>query len=207
MRHWHITLLLLSVAIATAAVAVACSGGGKGSTNGTPAAASEKPGTTVQVLAVSNCNRSWVRPEQVTATYRSMLTGKVSLYAAYVPSDTSDTYDGGFGSQYVVVFSVGGGSSGVALHVKDGRVTWIEHACPDLAGLVASSRVKSFIVGLGSTPATSATPGGSGATGIPELDHLIQSATAGNDIELASLAGYQRVACAAKASATAPACR
>lgn len=205
MRRWYIGLGLLLVAVATVAVGVACSGGGKGS--GTPAAAPEKPGTKVQVLAVSSCAHGWVRPEQVTATYRSMLTGKVSLYAVYVPRDTSDTYNGGFGSQYVIVLSVGGGSSGVALHVKDGRVTWVEYACPDLASLVTGSRVKSFILGPGPTPATSATPGGSGPTEIPELNHLIQSATAGKDIDLASLAGYQKVACAAKASATAPACR
>lgn len=210
--RWHRALGLVALVVATAAAA--CGGGGS-STAGTPgvggggsSSAAEQPGTKVQVMAVSSCDHSWVRPENLTDTYRTVLTGQVTLYAVYLPSDTSNTFDGGFGSQYVIVLRTAGQSSGVALHVKGGRVTWIERACPDLASLVASSRVKSFYVAPGGTPVQSQTPGSAGApTGIPEVDHLIQAATSGNIVDLASLAGYQQVACAVTASATAPACR
>jgi len=214
MRTRLLTSGLLMLAAATAVFFVACGGGGNGggstaAAGGTPGAP-ETAGTKVEALAFSNCDRSWVRPEQVSAAYRMMLPDAVALYAVYEANDTSDTFDGGFGAQYVIVLTSGknadGKPAGVALHVRDGRVTWIEHQCPDVAGLVASKRVKSFLVAPAATPSATAQSGDK-PTGIPELDHLVQAARAGNVIELASLAGYQRVACVQGGSAAGPACR
>ncbi len=135
---------------------VGCEGGGTASAP--PCRAGEASGTKVEALAFSNCDHSWVRPEQVADQYRLLLpSGQVSLYAVYRPNDTADTFEGGFGQQYVVVLAAG--QSGLALHVRDGRVTWIEKECKGLDDLVAGSRVKSMIVAPGAKPATaSATP-------------------------------------------------
>jgi hypothetical protein len=128
---------------------VGCEGGGSASA---PACREgESSGTKVEALAFSNCDKSWVRPEGVTAQYQLLLpSGDVSLYAVYQPSDTSDSFAGGFGSQYVVVLAAGkrsdGQPAGVALHVRQGRVTWLEKACGSIDELVSASRVKSMIV-------------------------------------------------------------
>jgi hypothetical protein len=106
----------------------------------------EAPGTQVEALAFSDCDRRWVRPEHVAEQYKLVLpSGQVSLYAAYRANDTSNTFEGGFG---------------VALHVKDGRVTWVEHECKGIFELIAGSRVKSMMIAPGGTkPATpGATP-------------------------------------------------
>lgn len=135
---------------------VGCEGGGTASAP--PCRSGESSGTKVEALAFSNCDHSWIRTEQVTDQYRMLLpSGQVSLYAAYRPNDTSDTFEGGFGSTAVIVLS--SGQSGVALHVKDGRVTWIEKECKGLDDLVAGSRVKSIIVAPGGKAVTpGATP-------------------------------------------------
>jgi len=174
---------LIALAAAAAAVAMACGGGA---------------GAKVEALAVSGCDRGWVLPATVSDTYKAALgSGNVTLYAVYRPKDTSNTYDGGFGSQYVMVLATDSG--GVALHVKSGRVTWIEQACKGIGDLVTGSRVDSFVI--------SPTPAGTSATsGIPEVDHLIESAVAGKVIELASLAGYQHVGCVSGGSAAGPPC-
>jgi hypothetical protein len=105
-----------------------------------------------------------VRPEKVAAQYRLLLaSGGASLYAVYEPSDTSDTFAGGFGSQYVIVLAAGkredGQPAGVALHVRAGRVTWLEKACGSIDELVSASRVKSMIVAPGEQAgAATATP-------------------------------------------------
>ncbi|TAK61456.1 MAG: hypothetical protein EPO22_08395 [Dehalococcoidia bacterium] len=135
---------------------VGCEGGGTASAP--PCRSGEASGTKVEALAFSNCDHSWIRPEQVSDQYKLLLSsGQVSLYAAYHPNDTSDTFEGGFGSTVVVVLSAG--QSGVALHVKDGRVTWIEKECKGIGDLVAGSRVKSMIVAPGGSAETpGATP-------------------------------------------------
>jgi hypothetical protein len=125
----------------------------------------EAPGTKVEALAFSTCDHSWVRPEHVAEQYKQLLpSGQVSLYAVYRANDTSNTFEGGFGAGYVVVLAAGkrsdGQAAGVALHMKDGRVTWIEHECKGIFELIAGSRVKSMIIAPGGTkPATpGATP-------------------------------------------------
>lgn len=140
---------------------VGCEDGG--STSAPACREGESPGTKVEALAFSNCEDSWVRPEGVTAQYQLLLpSGDVSLYAVYEPNDTSDTFAGGFGSQYVIVLAAGkrsdGQPVGVALHVRLGRVTWLEKACGSIDELVSASRVKSMIVApaeqAGPAPAT-----------------------------------------------------
>lgn len=144
----------------------------RGSEGGSPTCrGDESEGTAVEVLASSSCQRGWIRPEQVSDTLRTLLpSGEVDLFAVYQPNDSSDSYDGGFESRHVVVLSAGkrsdGSPGGVALHVRDGRVTWLEQACSDITDLVDASRVKSFIVPPassgetrpGGTPAADATP-------------------------------------------------
>ena len=119
----------------------------------------ESDGTAVEVLASSNCRRGWIRPEQVTDTLQSLLpSGSVHLFAVYQPEDDSDSYDGGFGSTYVVVLSTGkrtdGSPGGAALHVRDGRVAWLEQACSRIADLIEGKRVKSFVIPPVSSGAT-----------------------------------------------------
>jgi len=119
----------------------------------------EPAGTSVEVLATSSCQRGWIRPEQVSDALRELLpSGEVSVFAVYRPNDDSDTYDGGFGSQYVAVLSAGkrsdGKPAGVGLHVTGGRVTWLEHECSEILELIATSRVKSFIIPPVSSGAT-----------------------------------------------------
>ncbi len=130
--------------------------GASGTAAGPACRTGESPGTKVEALAFSNCDQSWIRPEQVSDQYRLLLpSGEVSLYAVYRPNDTSNTVAGGFGSQYVIVMTAG--KSGVALHVKDGRVTFVEKECKGIADLASSSRVKSMIIspgGAGTAPAT-----------------------------------------------------
>jgi len=146
----------------------------------------ESAGTSVEVLASSGCQRGWVRPEQVSDTLRTLLpSGEVNLFAVYQPKDTSNSYDGGFGSQYVVVLSAAkrpdGTPTGVALHVNDGRVTWLEHECSEILELIATSRVKAFIIppvasgatqaagtpGAGVTPTTTTPAGATPAASTP----------------------------------------
>ncbi len=141
---------------------VGCEGGG--TATAPPCRSGESKGTKVEALAFSNCDHSWVLPEQVSDQYKMLLpSGQVSLYAVYRPNDTSNTFEGGFGSQYVIVLSAGkrsdGQPAGVALHVNDGRVTWIEHECKGIAELVAGSRVKSTIIAPGGSATAATTPG------------------------------------------------
>jgi hypothetical protein len=129
---------------------------------------SESSGDEVEVLASSGCERQWVRPEQVPETYRAALAaGGVTLFAVYEPNDTADPFGEGFGAQYVIVLLSGkrddGPAEGVALHVKAGRVVWLERACAQALELVSAARVRSFIVApagvtVASTPTASAQP-------------------------------------------------
>jgi len=119
---------------------------------------SEGGGAEVEVLASSGCDRAWVRPEQVPDTYRSALADGVRLYAVYEPNAAAEASTRGSGAQYVIVL-VGsnredGPAAGVALHVKDGRVTWLERSCAQVGELVGADRVRSFVVApAGPTPA------------------------------------------------------
>jgi hypothetical protein len=118
--------------------------------------ATESEGTSVEALPWSGCERGWIRPVQVTDSFRAALpSGQVQLFAAYEANDTSNSYAGGFLSPQVIVLSTGK-RSGVALHVKGGRMMWIEGACSDVNDLVLAWRVKSFIIPPASSGATQA---------------------------------------------------
>jgi hypothetical protein len=81
-----------------------------------------------------------------------------------------------------------------------------------LLGLVLSASLAACDGG-GGTETTVRTPGGSSgetiATGVPELDHVVNSALAGNFLELAGLTGYQMIGCVEEAEglSSPPVCR
>jgi hypothetical protein len=126
----------------------------------------EAEGKSVEVLPSSGCDRTFVRPEQVPDAFRAVFPGKATdVVAAYRPKADALLYGGGFGNKQVIVFRTGlhpnGAAAGVALHVKDGRVVWIESDCDNLFALMVPERVDSFIVDprdLGSPVAATATP-------------------------------------------------
>ena len=135
----------------------------------------ESDGTSVEVLPASTCERTFVRPEQVPDAFRAAFPGKATdVVAAYKPTADPLAYGGGFGGKQVIVFRTGQHPdtlpAGVALHIKDGRVVWIEADCNNLLALIVAERVESFIIdpaGAGSPVANTGTPVPL-ATGQPE---------------------------------------
>jgi hypothetical protein len=120
----------------------------------------ESDGTPVEILASSGCSNGWVRPEEVPDAYRFTLApDKPELVAVIKPRDGPATYGGGFGAQAVAVFrsrtSSDGQPGGVALHITNGRITWIEASCRNLAELTAPDRVESVIFDPKNPPASS----------------------------------------------------
>jgi hypothetical protein len=111
----------------------------------------EEIGTEVDVLAASACDDGWVRPEEVPDAFRLALEPDTpELLAVYRPAYGEGTFGGGFGSNVVAVFDTGarddGTPKGVALHINDGRVVWIEADCPELSELLLPERIESFII-------------------------------------------------------------
>ncbi|MFI5178320.1 MAG: hypothetical protein ACHQO8_07145 [Vicinamibacterales bacterium] len=134
-----------------------------------PCRETESDGTLVEVLPVTaSCNSGWVRPEQVPDSFGLALPkGKPVMLAVLKPKATLATFGGGFGADQAVVFRTGthgdGSATGVALHLRTGRVVWIEADCHNLLELIASDRVDAFIVDPNgtvtpSTPAPAASP-------------------------------------------------
>jgi hypothetical protein len=104
-----------------------------------------------------------VRPELATQAYGSALaSGVVAPLAVYKPSDGPDTYGGGFGAQYVAVLSIGkrgdGSPAGVALHITNGRIAWLERECAQLFELLSGDRVESFVVDPAAPPKDATVP-------------------------------------------------
>lgn len=111
----------------------------------------EESGTEVEVLAGSSCSNAWVRPELVPDAFRlSLAPEEPRLVAVYTPAYPEGTFGGGFGATAVAVFDTGlkvdGTAKGVALHVLDGRVVWLQNDCADASELLAPDRVASFII-------------------------------------------------------------
>ena len=111
----------------------------------------ESPGDEVEVLAVSGCDPTWVRPEDVPDIFRlSLATDSPKLLAVYMPANPEGTFGGGFEATAVAVFDTGfrvdESPKGTAFHIKDGRVVWIETDCNDLASLLDPAKVASFII-------------------------------------------------------------
>lgn len=113
----------------------------------------ESDGTSVEVLPSSGgaCERNFVRPEQVPDAFRTAFPSKdTAVFAVYRPKPDPASFGGGFSSGQVIVFRTGAHPNtapmGVAVHVKDGRVVWLEADCDNVFTLVASERVDSFIL-------------------------------------------------------------
>lgn len=112
----------------------------------------EADGTLVEVLPVTaSCDGGWVRPEQVPDSFSLDLPrGKPAMLAVMKPKATPATFGGGFGADEAVVFRTGthgdGSAMGVALHLRNGRVVWIEADCKNLLELIAPERVGTFII-------------------------------------------------------------
>jgi hypothetical protein len=130
----------------------------------------ESDGASVEVLASSGCSNGWVRPEQAPDAYRiSLAPDKPELVSVIKPRLGPFVYGGGFGAQSVAVFrsKIGGDGQpgGVALHITDGRISWIEASCHNLAELTAPARVESVIFDPKNAAASSSpTPSATAAT-------------------------------------------
>jgi hypothetical protein len=109
----------------------------------------ESDDTSVEVLPSSACSDGWVRPEQAPDAFRFALQAKPELLAVAKPHIAPTVFGGGFGAEEVAIFRTGthaeGQPSGVALHIKSGRVVWIEADCHNLFELVAPEKVDSFV--------------------------------------------------------------
>lgn len=143
-----------------------------------PCRDTEADGTAVEVLPVTaSCDGGWVRPEQVPDSFRLDLPeGKPVMLAVLKPKATPATFGGGFGADQTVVFRTGthgdGSAMGVALHLRNGRVVWIEADCRNLLELIAPERVDAFIVDPNgtvtpSTPTPAASPAAALASATP----------------------------------------
>lgn len=119
---------------------------------GAPACrANESAGDEIEVLPASSCEDGFVRPEEVPDAFRLALEPDTpELLAVYRPNYAEGTFGDGFGATTVAVFDTGtrddGTPKGVALHIKDGRVVWIETDCPELSELLAPDRIAEFII-------------------------------------------------------------
>lgn len=112
---------------------------------------SEPDEAQVEVLAAVRCDATWVRPEQVPDAFKAALGDATpSFTAAYRPKVSFSTFGGGFGAQRVVVFNTGtrpgGGDSGAAFYIKDGRIVLIANECQNFADLIGPDKVDSFII-------------------------------------------------------------
>jgi len=121
----------------------------------------EADGMPVEVLPQTlDCQPGYVRPEQVPDAFRAALGDTPKLVAVYTPKPDAQAFGSGFGAGSVVVLQSGthddGQVSGVALHIKDGRVVWIERDCTNVFELMTPARVDSYIVSPGGTPAATA---------------------------------------------------
>ena len=128
-----------------------------------PCQPAETDGTLVEVLPASDCGTRWVRPEQVTDLFRLSLGAEPpQLLAVFTPKATAALFGGGFDAGQVAVFRTSthgsGDDAGVALHIRDGRVVWVEADCRNLLELLAPDRVASFIL---------APNAAAGSTGLP----------------------------------------
>ena len=111
----------------------------------------EDVGTEIEVLAASSCDDGWVRPEEVPDAFRLALEPDTpELLAVYRPAYAEGTFGGGFSASTVAVFDTGerddGTPKGVALHINNGRVVWLETDCPELSELLAPDRIAEFII-------------------------------------------------------------
>jgi hypothetical protein len=145
---------------------VPCSGTAAGASGDPPLCRSnESDGETVEVLARSACDTGWVRPEAAPDAYRAALkNGTPQLFAVYVPKSDTNAFGADLGAQYVVVLSAGrrgdGTPAGVALHVKSGRVVWLQTECDQFLALVSQDVVASFVVDpIADAPKPDASPG------------------------------------------------
>jgi hypothetical protein len=119
---------------------------------------SESPEDIVEVLAASACENGWVRPENVPDAFRLALAPDTpELLIAYRPLYPEGTFGGGFGATSVVVFATGsredGTPKGTALHVREGRIVWIQNDCANVSELVTSPFIESFLIQPAATPA------------------------------------------------------
>lgn len=109
----------------------------------------ESDDTPVEVLPSSACSDGWVRPEHVPDAFRFTLQAKPELLAVAKPHIAPTVFGGGFGAEEVAIFRTGthaeGQPAGVALHIKNGRVVWIEADCNNLFELIAAEKVDSFL--------------------------------------------------------------
>ena len=113
--------------------------------------ATESDGTAVEVLASSGCDATWTRPEQVPDIFRAGLPkGASQILAVFRPKPAPSPYGLDFATDQVAVFHVGthgdGQASGVALHIKNGRIVWFESDCRNLLELIAPEKVDAFIL-------------------------------------------------------------
>lgn len=143
---------------------------------------SEDEGTTVEALPVSSCERTLVRPEQVPDAYRKAFPGQdTNVLSVYRPKLDPAAFGAGFGAGQVIVLGTGQHPNttpmGVALHVKEGRIVWLESDCDNVYQLVLPERVESYILNLAGSPAPSpaatqapATPAVVPADGAPPPD-------------------------------------
>ena len=128
-----------------------------------PCRDNENDGASVEVLATSSmCANGWVRPEQVPDAYRFNLgPDKPELVEVIKPRLGPTTFGGGFGSTVAVVLrsrtGTDGQPGGVALHLNNGRIAWIEASCLTLAELTAPDRVDAVIFDP-KNPAASSSP-------------------------------------------------
>lgn len=129
----------------------------------------EAEGALVEVLpATTGCNPTWVRPEQVPDIFRlDFPKGKTSLGAVARVRPDPAAFGGGFGATEMAIFATGQHADtqpmGVALHLKNGRVVWIEADCTSSLALLAPERIVSYILDpsgtrTSSTPAPVGTP-------------------------------------------------
>ena len=111
----------------------------------------EADGAGVEVFASSACDPSWTRPEQVPDVFRVGLPkGAPQLLAVFRPKTAPSPFGVNLEADHVVVLRVGthgdGQSSGVALHIVNGRIVWFESDCRNVVELLAPEKVDAFIV-------------------------------------------------------------
>lgn len=142
---------VIEIAALTGYSRVPCKKGTADQAGGAPLCReSERDGQSVEVLPSSACGKGWVRPEQVPDAYEYNLgPDKPELFEVFKPRSGPTTYGGGFGAQQTVVIrsrtTSDGKPAGVAFHVFNGRVVWIEAGCSGLSELTAPGKVEAVI--------------------------------------------------------------
>jgi hypothetical protein len=126
-----------------------------------PCRDNESDNTVVEVLPVTDeCQAGYVRPEHVPDAFRSALGDDPKLLTVYKPKPAPNSFGAGFGAGAIIVFQTGQHdaehSAGVAFHVKDGRVVWIESDCGNVFQLLTPERVATFMVNPGEAAVTAA---------------------------------------------------